>query len=132
MLKKSILSVLVLLSLCSYSIPAYAGDDGPSGPDVNGLPTLPHRAPRRPVSTLSTYLDESTNSFFIVFNKEVSDITIKVNYEGILKQEYYYYSLVAGQYEILSLDEGYGIYTIEVTSNGNTIYYNSIDYTGDY
>lgn len=131
MFKKIILSVLVILTMCSTAIPAQADDNVPDGIDINGIPPIPHRAPRRPVATISSYLDTSTNSLFIVFNREVSDVTIKVYYDGLLEHEYYYKTLSTGDYEVVGLDFSAGIYTIEVTSNGNTLYNNTIDYTGE-
>lgn len=131
MFKKIILSVLVILTMCSTVVPVFADDTVPTGIDINGIPPIPHRAPQKPVSTLSTYLNASTNSFFIVFNKEVSNVTIRVYFEGMLVEDNTYSIFNAGQYEVVGLDFGEGLYTIEVTSNGNSLYYNTINYTGN-
>jgi hypothetical protein len=131
MFKKIILSGLAIFTMCSTVIPAFADDNIPTGIDINGIPPIPHRAPKKPVSPLSTYLNVSTNSFFIVFNKEISNVTIKMYFEGMLVEDNSYSSFNAGQYEIIGLDFGEGLYTIEVTSNGNSLFYNTIYYTGN-
>ena len=79
MFKKIILSVLAIFTMCSTVIPAFADENIPTGIDINGIPPIPHRAPKKPVSPLSTYLNVSTNSFFIVFNNISGAIHTIVN-----------------------------------------------------
>jgi len=121
---------LFLLVLAIFAIlPNYNVANAQDISDGVIFPQLPHRAKG---NTNKTYVyanyNENTGSADVHFTAVLSNVTIKVYYEGVFIDEVTVATTSNGYTETINFNNGEGFYRIVVESNGRTLFNDEFEY----